>query len=136
MGDDTLGGDDGTDSIDGGAGNDSIIGGEGDDTINVAAGNDVVKFISVLDGHDLITGFDGNAAGGGQDKIDLIALFDSLPGPVPPDQRASRVAILDHGSTVDIRINADGDLSNGYELTIATLQTKDAVTIGEDVILS
>jgi Ca2+-binding RTX toxin-like protein len=150
-GDDTLDGNVDFDSLDGGLGNDSIEGGlhndtligglgddtlageAGDDVVNVAAGNDVAAIRSVLDGHDLITGFDGNAAGG-QDTLDLTLLFDSLP-PLTLEQRAGRVAILDYGATVDIRINADGDLSNGYELTVATIQTTDAIAVGQDVIV-
>jgi Ca2+-binding RTX toxin-like protein len=119
-GDNTLLGNDGNDTINGGTGDDLVFGGEGDDVVTVALGNDVVSISSIVDGHDLITGFDGNAAGG-QDTLDLTFLFNSLA--VPSDQRAARVAILDHGSTVDIRINADGDFSNGYELTVATIQT-------------
>ncbi len=131
-GDDTINGGAGNDSIDGGLGNDNLRGHANDDTINVAAGNDIVAYDSPLDGHDVIIGFDGNAAGG-QDKLDLTVLFDSIV--LPSDQRAARVLILDNGATVDVRVNFDGDLSNGYELTVATLQTPDAVTVEQDVIL-
>jgi Ca2+-binding RTX toxin-like protein len=149
-GDDTLDGNVDFDSLDGGLGNDSIEGGlhndtligglgddtlageAGDDVVNGAAGNDVVAIRSILDGHDLITGFDGNAAGG-QDTLDLSQLFVGLG--LTPAQAVTRVAILDFGSTVDIRINADGNLANGYELTVATIQTADAVTVGSDVIV-
>ena len=131
-GDDSLQGGLGSDTILGGLGDDKIAGSDGDDTINVSAGNDAVAINTTLDGHDLITGFDGNAAGG-QDTVDLTLLFDSKA--VPSDQRASLVAIIDYGANVDIRVNLDGDLSNGYELTVATIQTPDAVTIGSDIIL-
>ena len=42
---------------------------------------------------------------------------------------------IDNGASVDTRVNADSDLANGYNLTFATIQTADAVTIGSDVIL-
>src|SRR5262249_15381118 len=64
-------------TLNGGAGNDTVTGAAGDDTISVSSGNDVVRYTSTLDGHDVITGFDGNPTGG-QDTLDLSALFDSL----------------------------------------------------------
>jgi hypothetical protein len=78
----------------------------------------------------VISGFDGNASNG-QDKLDLDALFDSLG--VAAASRAGRVSIVDSGSSVDVRINADGNSANGFELTIATLKTGDAVTVGSDI---
>ncbi len=123
---------DGDDTIDGGKGDDTLKGGEGNDVINVSAGNDTVLYSSELDGHDLIIGFDGNSAGG-QDVFNLDGLFDGLA--VPDEERASRVLIVDYGKTVDVRVDLDGSLLNGYEATVATLQTADAVTIGEDVIV-
>jgi Ca2+-binding RTX toxin-like protein len=131
-GDNTLDGHAGNDTINGGAGNDLIFSSEADDVINVALGNDVVLFVSALDGHDLITGFDGNPTGG-QDVVNLDALLASLG--ILPEDRPSLVLIIDHGSTVDIRIDADKNLANGYEMTVATIQTADVVTIGADVIL-
>jgi Ca2+-binding RTX toxin-like protein len=129
-GNDAIAGGSGNDTITGGAGDDTLNGENGDDVINVTAGNDVVALgLTTTDGHDLVIGFDGNAAGG-QDVLSLEALFAAIP----PADRAAHVQIIDHGATVDVRVDADNNLANGYELT-ATLQTKDAVTIGEDVLL-
>jgi len=93
-------------------------------------GNDTVAYSSVLDGHDLIGKFDGDAAGG-QDMVNLDLLFASLG--VPVGDRAARVSIIDKGATVDVRVDTDGNIANGFELTVATLQTTDVITVGEDV---
>jgi hypothetical protein len=131
-GNDILFGLEGNDSLDGGAGKDTILGGEGDDTINVSAGHAAVFYLTTLDGHDLVTGFDGNAAGG-QDTFDLDLLFDNL-GTQTAD-RAGRVSITDNGATVDIAVDADGDAGNGFELVVATLKTADVITVGQDIIV-
>ena len=107
------------------------IGGGGYDTITGGAGIDVVLYQSALDGHDIIIGFDGNAAGG-QDTFDLDALFDSLG--VAPVSRAARVSIVDKGASVDIAVDTDG--LGGFDLTVATLKTADVITVGQDVILA
>ena len=130
-GNDTLHGDEGKDVLNGGAGTDILVGGGDDDTITGGAGIDVVLYQSVLDGHDTVIGFDGNAAGG-QDTFDLDALFDSLG--VAAGARVGRVSILDKGASVDIAIDADG-LGGTFELTVATLKTADVITVGQDVIL-
>ena len=129
-GNDTLSGGVGNDTITGGAGKDRIEGGEGDDTINVSAGHTHVVYLTNLDGHDLVTGFDGNATGG-QDTFDLNGFFDILN--FKTDDRAGRVSIIDKGATVDIAVNADGDA--GFELIVATLKTTDLITIGQDVLV-
>ena len=129
-GDDLLFGGLGKDALDGGTGNDTITGGAGDDTITVSAGNDLVRYTSVVDGHDLLIGFDGNAAGG-QDILDLDLLFDSLV--VAAGDRAARVSIVDHGASVEIAIDTNGDTL--LDLTVATLKTSDVVSIGQDVLL-
>ena len=82
---------------------------------------------------DTITGFYGNPTGG-QDALDLSHLFDVLS--VPDAERASHVMVVDYGSTVDVRVDADLNLANGYELTAATIQTADAVTVGQDIVVS
>jgi Ca2+-binding RTX toxin-like protein len=131
IGNDAIAGGSGNDTITGGAGDDTLSGENGDDTINVTAGNDVVALgLTTINGHDLVIGFDGNAAGG-QDVLDLAPLLAAIP----VADRASHVQILDQGATVDVRVDADNNLANGFELT-ATLQTKDAVTIGEDVVVA
>jgi Ca2+-binding RTX toxin-like protein len=127
---DLLNGGAGNDSLGGGEGDDTVFGGAGNDTIAVGLGNDTVSFSSVLDGHDLISKFDGDAAGG-QDLVNLDALFAGLG--VDVALRAARVSIVDKGATVDVRVDADGNIANGFELTVATLQTTDVITVGEDV---
>jgi Ca2+-binding RTX toxin-like protein len=129
-GNDLLFGSLGKDALDGGTGNDTIFGGEGDDTITVSAGNDLVRYTSVVDGHDVLVGFDGNAAGG-QDILDLDLLFDSLL--VAAGDRAGRVAIDDNGASVDIAVDTNGDTL--LDLVIATLKTSDVISIGQDVLL-
>jgi Ca2+-binding RTX toxin-like protein len=129
-GNDTLNGEDGKDTINGGAGNDTVTGGLGDDTINVALGNDIVRYTGILDGHDLIVGFDGNGAGG-QDTLDLDALFDDLG--VADIDRAGRVSITDNGASVEIAVDTDGNAS--FDLAVATLKTADVITVGQDVLV-
>ena len=77
-----------------GGGNDTITGGAGADTINVASGNDRLLYLSTADVLDTIIGFDNNPAGG-QDLVDLDALFDSLG--VAAASRAGRVQLVDTG---------------------------------------
>ena len=45
----------------------------------------------------------------------------------PSSDRSPQVQIIDHCSTVAVRVDVDNNLASGYELT-ASLQTKDAVT--------
>jgi Ca2+-binding RTX toxin-like protein len=132
IGNDALVGGAGNDTLTGGAGNDTITGGAGNDAVTVSLGNDVVRYTSALDGHDVIIGFDGNPAGG-QDTLDLDQLFDGL-GVLAAD-RASRVLVFDKGASVDVFINADGNILNGFELTVATLKTADVITIGSDILV-
>ena len=128
---DLLLGGSGNDSLGGGAGNDTVFGEAGNDTIAVGLGNDTIAYSSVLDGHDLVSKFDGNPAGG-QDTVDLDVLFDGL-GLATAD-RAARVAITDKGAAVDVAVDTDGNVGNGFEI-IVTLQTADNVSIGEDVLV-
>jgi Ca2+-binding RTX toxin-like protein len=131
-GNDTLGGGMGNDVIAGGTGNDVFNGARGDDTMTGGAGSDEFRYTATLDGHDVLIGFDGNAAGG-QDTLDLDLLFDSL-GVLTAD-RAGRVSILDKGASVDVFVDTDGNLFNGFELTVATLKTADAITVGQDILV-
>jgi Ca2+-binding RTX toxin-like protein len=149
-GDDDLDGDNGKDLLDGGAGNDGltggtgndvltggigddyVTGGQGDDTITGGTGRDSFQYTNLLDGHDVLIGFDGNPAGG-QDVLDLEQLFDGL-GVLTAD-RAGRVSILDKGASVDVLVDTDGNLLNGFELTVATLKTADAITVGQDILV-
>jgi len=123
----------GDDVILGSAGGDLIDGGTGDDVTFGNAGNDTFRYSDPLDGHDLIADFDGDAAGG-QDVLNLDALFDKLG--VAVIDRAGRVALTDNGSVVDVAIDADGKAANGFELIAVTLNTADAVALGQDVILT
>jgi serralysin len=122
----------GNDTVDGGAGNDNLAGGAGNDQIVVSSGNDVVRYTSTLDGHDVIVGFDGNASNG-QDSLTLDALFDSLG--IGTGARAARVSIASGTGAVDVHVDVSalGDGSN--VITVATLQTTDAVTVGQDVLV-
>jgi Ca2+-binding RTX toxin-like protein len=126
-GDRLLGGE-GNDSLNGGAGADTITGGWGNDTVTASSGNDTVRYTSVLDGHDVVIGFDGNAAGG-QDVLDLDFLFDNLG--VAAADRAGRVSIVDKGASVEIAVDTNGDLS--FDLHVATLKTADVITVGPDI---
>ncbi len=126
----TLTGAAGNDTLIGGAGNDTLIGGSGNDQIDASVGNDTVRYTSVLDGTDVINGFDGNATSG-QDVLNLDALFDSLG--VAAANRAARLSIDTHATSVDVRFDADGNGS--FESIIATLNTTDAITVVADIVV-
>jgi Ca2+-binding RTX toxin-like protein len=131
---DSLEGAAGADTLDGGAGNDVITGGAGNDRVNVGDGNDTVLYTSKLDGKDVIDAFDGDS-GGGQDVLDLDGLFDklSLSG-----SRESHVNLVANGAGVDIRVDADGNAANGFELVAATLNLAnptDSISVGQDVLV-
>jgi len=131
---DELFGEAGNDRLNGGAGNDTLIGGFGNDTLIGGTGNDEFRYASVIDGYDIIAGFDGLAAGG-QDHLDLDGLLDELG--LATDDRAGLVQLTDGGAQVDVRIDTDGD--GAFELLAATLQTRSLITAGntvsDDVIL-
>ena len=136
-GNDHIEGGAGNDTIDGGAGNDEIDGGAGNDAINVANGDDTVLYTSVLDGYDVIDNFDGNIKGG-QDRLNLDALFDSLEsslGTLDAAARAIMVQINDKGRTVDISIDMDHNAATAA-VKIATFNTSDVITVGEDIIVN
>jgi Ca2+-binding RTX toxin-like protein len=120
-GDDIILGGLGNDVIDAtsGGGNDTITGGAGSDTISVASGNDRLLYLSTSDVLDTIIGFDQNATGG-QDFVDLDALFDSLGAAAA--NRAGRVQFVDTGPDVQIQVDADGGTGNGFELSLLTFQ--------------
>jgi Ca2+-binding RTX toxin-like protein len=127
-----LSGNAGNDTLMGGGGNDVLIGGAGDDHLDVSIGNDTVRYTGALDGHDIVDGFDGDSAGG-QDVLNVDALFDSLG--IAAAQRAAHVSTVDNGPSVDVFIDADGNAGNGFELLAVTLNTTSPVTIGQDIIL-
>ena len=80
----------GDDIILGSAGDDLIDGGAGDDVVFGNAGSDTFRYSDPLDGHDLIADFDGDAAGG-QDVLNLDALFDKL-GVAEADRAGPRLS--------------------------------------------
>ena len=124
---DILEGGAGADTLDGGAGNDSIAGGAGNDRIDVGAGDDTVFYTSKLDGKDVIDNFQGS-----KDVLNLDGLFDTL---ALPGTRADHVSLVDHGASVDVRVDADGKASNGFELVVATLNTTDTIVVGTDIVV-
>lgn len=128
-GHDILKGNDGNDTLDGASGDDVLTGGQGDDTIITGDGHDTITYDGALDGHDLVVDF-----AGGQDKLDLTKLFDNLG--VDAGDRAGRVSIIDHGNgTVDVAVDVDGNKGNGFEQTVATLQTHDPINLGQEVVV-
>jgi Ca2+-binding RTX toxin-like protein len=122
----------GGDALFGNDGDDIIAGGVGDDLLAGGAGSDTFRLTTVLDGHDIIIDFDGDAAGG-QDVYDLSEFF--LGSGVPPEERANRVLLSDQGGSVNVYIDANNVAADGLEFLAATLQTSDAVTLGQDVIV-
>jgi len=91
-----------------------------------------VRFTSVLDGHDVISNFDGDSAGGGQDTVDLDALFDSLS--IAGPDRAGRVTLTPGVGAVDVSVDVSALYDGSNVITVATLNTTDAITVGQDVL--
>jgi hypothetical protein len=116
--------------LDGGAGNDFIKGGAGDDTIDVGQGNDRVFYTDASDGKDVILSFDGNATGG-QDYLDISDFLQNLG--IDNEDRAARVGVVDNGASVEVWLDYDGDKT--LDSAIATINTTDTVTVGEDIVL-
>jgi len=58
-------------------------------------------------------------------------MFDNLG--VATADRAGRISIIDNGSTVEVSIDTDGNVGNGFELDALTLKTVDVIAVGEDV---
>jgi Ca2+-binding RTX toxin-like protein len=109
---DEINGGTGSDTIDGGSGDDTIVGSIGSDQLTGSSGNDTFQYLSILDGADTITDFDGNPSGG-QDKIDLQGVLD--------DYGTSASVILDtnagDGNDTLVYVNPTG----GSSLVGATL---------------
>jgi Ca2+-binding RTX toxin-like protein len=131
-GNDTLFGGSDNDTLDGGLGNDTLAGGGGNDSLTGGTGADTIRYNSLADGHDTVNSFDGNATGG-QDVVDFDVLFDNLG--VATANRTARISIDDNGSTVEIAIDTDGNIGNGFELSAMTLKTVDLIAVGEDVLV-
>jgi Ca2+-binding RTX toxin-like protein len=130
-GDNLLVGNTGANKLLGNAGDDTIQGGGGNDTIDGGAGDDLFLYTSKLDGKDVIDNFEGGTTG--QDVLDLDALFDSLN--VDTGLRDARVTLDDKGSSVEVRVDVDGNAANGAEFLAATLNTTDDITKGTDVLV-
>lgn len=101
------------------------ISGAGHDRIVVSSGNDVVRCTGTLGGHDVVVGFDANASDG-QDVLNLDALFDLLG-----IGTAARAAVDLVDVPVDVGALADG----GNVITVETLQTAGAISVGQDVLV-
>jgi trimeric autotransporter adhesin len=147
-GKDTLLGGNGNDTVNGGLGDDSLAGFFGDDvydggagtnTLNLGAagaGNETINHGLTVDAHDIILQFDGDAAGG-QDVLNLDALFDALG--VATASRAGRVALDDRGTAVDVFIDVDG--VGEAEYLAATINSASLITVqmagsvGDDVLV-
>jgi trimeric autotransporter adhesin len=130
-----LFGNGGDDTLDGGGGNDLLTGGTGNDHINLITGNDTVRYTSTVDGHDVIDNFDGNATGG-QDVLNLDALFDSLS--IATADRAGRVGLTPGSGTVDVSVDVSALHDAGNVITVATLNLAnpaDVITVGQDVVV-
>ena len=135
---DILRGGGGNDTLIGGSGNDTLTGGAGNDLIDTSAGNDRVVHLAaanVLDtaanGTDSITGFDADAAGGGQDVIDLTQLFDSL-GAAFATAAARQAAVQWHvidSTHADLQLNLDGAPGNEYTIATVTLTASTAANL-------
>jgi VCBS repeat-containing protein len=132
---DILIGGNGNDVLFGDGGDDSITGNGGNDTIDVTSGNDIVLYTSKLDGNDVLVGFDATA-GGGQDVINLDALFDTygaLSG-----TRADHVSVVQSGADTLVLVDTDNSFTAGnnatYEMTITlTSITSSTITLGSDI---
>jgi Ca2+-binding RTX toxin-like protein len=127
-----LDGGGGNDTIAGHGGNDTVTGGAGDDSIDVAEGNYTVRIASTLDGHDVISNFDGDATGG-QDTLNLDTLFDSLS--IAGADRAGRVTLTPGSGVVDVSVDASALHDGSNVITVATLNTADTITVGQDVVV-
>jgi len=113
-GDDVLFGGAGSDYLNGGEGHDVLIGGAGADTIDVSLGTDLVIYENLLDGGDIIDGF--NAAEG-HDIISLDRLFDHLG--VATAERANQTNVEKDGSIHTLSIDTTGD--GLFDLMVATV---------------
>lgn len=130
-GNDILIGGGGTDFLYGGFGADTIAGGAGADTIDGGWANDTILYHSVQDGDDTILNFEGGRLGG-QDVIDLDALFDSLG--IATADRAARTELAGQGGGQWLlSIDADGDKGNGFEVGLASIASADQITVGQDI---
>ena len=127
-------GNDAVNKLDGGGGDDTITGHGGNDQIDVGNGNDTVSFVSTLDGHDMISNFDGDATGG-QDTVDLDALFDSLSiaAPTAPGASPSRPASV---TSMSVSTSARPRRQRcSHRRHAQSGHPADAITVGQDVLV-
>jgi Ca2+-binding RTX toxin-like protein len=73
-GNDTINAGGDADTLLGGLGNDTLTGGAGNDTMDGGRGNDRFVFAPTFGNDTIALGFDADAAGGGQDLLDIAAL--------------------------------------------------------------
>ena len=115
-GNDVIFGSGGDDEIIGGSGNDLLIGGRGDDHIDAGNQNDgevdEIVLLNVLDGHDVVYGFDNQ--GVDHDIVNLDALFDSL-GTSSGAARVADIVLTQVSSDVVLTINGVPDFSLRFE---------------------
>jgi len=69
----------------------------------------------------VISNFDGDSAGGGQDTVDLDALFDSLS--IAGPDRAGRVTLTPGVGAVDVSVDVSALHDGSNVITVATLNT-------------
>ena len=81
----------------------------------------VVLYQSILDGGDVIDGFD--AAGSDKDVISLDDLFDDLG--VATAARAGRIDIETNGNTHVLKVDTTDDGTPSFDLTVATVNVID-----------
>ena len=133
-GDDTLEGGGGADTLDGGAGNNHSPAAPATTTSMSADGDDTVFYTSKLDGKDIIDNFDGDAADGGQDVLEPrrpVRQPGNRRRSIAPAASASRPA-----PAASTSASTPVPLHNGTGIvTVATLNTTDTITVGEDVVV-
>ncbi len=98
---DVLDGRGGVDNLAGGNGSDTLIGGAGNDIMNGGNDNDFFVFAPGSGNNDTINGFDADAAGGGQDLLDVTAFAGLTAADI-----GTRLIITDIGAST--RVTIDG----------------------------
>lgn len=125
-GDDVLYGGAGLDTLNGGADNDILMGGAGADQLSGELGDDTFRFLAVSDSAasaaDLIQGFDGAGAAGG-DVISLVAI-DAKTGGLANDRFTfgsvanGGLSLVNDGVDTLLRLNTDSDAAFEFVLRI------------------
>ena len=94
----------------------------------MSLGRDLVVYENLLDGGDIINGFD--AAGNDNDVINLDALFDGLF--VATADRAGRISVEANGNTHTLQIDTDGNGSFDLAVAMVTTIDGDILNVGLD----